>query len=171
MKHKLLPTLAAILVLSACTEQKTNDSDTPPTQASSPTNDTSAVELAANPLLEPWDTPFGIPPFADISDENYLPAVQDAVTKMRAEVEAIVSNPNQADFENTIVALENTGADLSRLIRLFSNITGTDTNDKLKALQVEIYPMLTRERDAISLNEALFKRVAAVYAKLMPNHV
>ena len=164
MKHKLLPTLAAILVLSACTEQKTNDSDTPPTQASSPTNDTSAVELAANPLLEPWDTPFGIPPFADISDENYLPAVQDAVTKMRAEVEAIVSNPNQADFENTIVALENTGADLSRLIRLFSNITGTDTNDKLKALQVEIYPMLTRERDAISLNEALFKRVAAVYA-------
>ena len=92
-----------------------------------------------------------------------MPAVEDAIKKLRAEVEAITNNPNTATFENTILALETTGSELSRITRLFSSITGTDTNDNLKALQVEINPLLTRERDAISLNEDLFKRVAAVY--------
>ena len=159
MKRKLIPALAAALVLAACSEQESSEVEL----SSNTPEETQTESSKANILLEPWNTPFEIPPFDEVSDDDYMPAVEDAIKKMRAEVEAITNNPSEPTFENTIVALEKSGSEVTRIIRLFSNITGTDTNDKLKALQVEIYPMLTREQDAISLNQKLFERVAAVY--------
>ena len=160
MKLKLIALLAATFVFAACSEQQSTKVESSSTEADI---ETQAETIQANPLFEEWNTPFEIPPFDKVEDDHYMPAVEDAVKKLRAEVEVITNNPDAATFENTIVALEKTGGELSRIIRLFSNITGTDTNDNLKALQVKIYPMLTREQDAISLNQDLFKRVAAVY--------
>lgn len=159
MKHKLIPVFAAALILAACSEQKD-----PKGEISSAEPETQSESTRENPLLKAWNTPFNIPPFDSIKDEDYMPAVNNAVKALRAEVEAITNNPDAPTFENTIVALEKTGDELSRIIRLFSSITGTDTNDELKALQVKIYPMLTREQDAISLNSTLYEKVAAVYA-------
>lgn len=161
MKLKLILAVMTVLSLTACSEQESEV-----VQKTSTTQTESNVELSetkSNVLKEAWSTPFEIPPFDQVSDDDYMPAVETAVASLKAEVAAIVSNKSEPTFENTIVALEKSGSELSRIIRLFSNITGTDTNDQLKALQVKIYPMLTREQDAISLNQELYKRVAAVY--------
>jgi peptidyl-dipeptidase Dcp len=121
------------------------------------------AELEGNPFLEEWDTPFGVPPFSRIEDGHYMPAIKKGVLEQRAEIEAIVDNAEEPSFDNTIVALERAGRLLQKAAYTFGNITGTDINDELRALQSEIYPMLTRESDAITMNDALYQRVKAVY--------
>jgi len=162
MKLKLISSFVIMLAVSACAEEKkAEQAETAAAKEAEPVKE--QVVQEENILLSNWDTPFGIPPFDKVKDEDYMPAVEKAVETMRAEVKAITDNTAAPTFENTIVALEQAGGDLTRIIRLFSNITGTDTNDNLKELQVKIYPMLTREQDAISLNEALFAKVDQVY--------
>ena len=120
-------------------------------------------ELADNPFRKNWETPFGVPPFAEISTGDYLPAVKKALQELRADIDAIVGNPEAPTFSNTIVPLEVSGESLDKVAATFSNITGTDTDDELRALQTQIYPMLTRESDAIALNPVLYERVKAVF--------
>lgn len=169
MKNQLYWAVLAALSLTACSEQEAapaqQPAETAPQQVVTQPVEQKAPVVAENPLLKKWDTPFGIPPFDQVKDEHYLPAFEQAVETMKKEVKAITMNEEAPSFENTIVALEQSGQDMGRIISLFSNITGTDTNDELKALQVKIYPMLTREGDAITLNEELFKRVDEVYKK------
>lgn len=162
MNRKRLIGIAVALALSACSEQ--NDTTTTQAEAEKP-SDAQEKNVVTNSLLKSWDTPYQIPPFHSINDSDYMPAVEKAVKLMREEIAAITNNPEEPTFENTIVALETAGKDVGKVIRVFANITGTDTNDNLKALQVKIYPMLTREQDAISLNQELFNRVDAVYKK------
>jgi peptidyl-dipeptidase Dcp len=121
------------------------------------------AELAGNPFLEEWDTPYGLPPFSRIENAHYMPAIKKGILELRADIDAIVSNPEEPTFANTIVALELAGETLDRVASTFGNITGTDIDDELRALQSEVYPMLTREFDAITLNDTLFRRVQAVY--------
>ncbi len=128
-----------------------------------PPIEVSEAELAGNPFRAEWTGPYGVPPFAEIKDEHYLPAVKKAVLELRAEVAAIADNPEPPTFENTILALEKSGASLTKVMGVFSNITNTDTNDTLQALEAEIYPMLTREQDAVRFNPKLFRRVKTVY--------
>ena len=123
------------------------------------------AELAGNPFLEDWDTPYGVPPFAEIEDAHYLPAVKKGVLEMRADIAAIVENPEPADFDNTILALEVAGPLVDKVANTFFNIVGTELNDELQRLQGVISPMLSREFDAIYLNDALFERVQSVYAR------
>ena len=124
-----------------------------------------AEELEGNPFTQSWDTPYGTPPFSLVKDEHYMPATKAAILEMRAEIAAIIDNPDEATFENTIVALDLAGKQLSKVANVFGNITNTDTNDTLRALESEIYPMLTREFNAVIFHEALFDRVKSVYAQ------
>ncbi len=117
----------------------------------------------SNPLLEEWNTPYEVPPFAEISDSNYMPAIEEGISELRSEIEVIINNPEEPTFDNTILALETAGHLLGRVASTFSNITNTDTNDTLRGLETEIWPLLTRERDSIFLNDDLFARVKAVY--------
>lgn len=121
------------------------------------------AELAGNPFLGEWNTPFGTPPFAEITDAHYRPAFLKGILEARADIAAIRDNPEAPTFANTILAMERTGELLDRVSGTFGNVTNTDTNDTLRALETEIYPMLTRERDATLFDEALFARVKAVY--------
>ena len=127
----------------------------------------SSVLLAScgnsNPLVEDWNTPYGVPPFADISDSNYMPAIDDGISELRSEIDLIINNPEEPTFDNTILALETAGQLLGKVASTFSNITNTDTNDTLRGLETKIWPRLTRERDSIFLNDDLFARVKAVY--------
>jgi peptidyl-dipeptidase Dcp len=120
-------------------------------------------EAAENPFFGTWDTPFGIPPFDEIADEHYAPAFEAGIEQLRADVAAIRDNPEPPTFENTVEALELSGVLLNRVVSVFSNITNTDTNDALQELEVEIYPRLTGEQDAILLDDELYARVKAVY--------
>ncbi len=164
-KTYLLGGAAALaIVLAGC------DSVSTPTDAETATIETGDVAaapvdeaaLAANPLLQDWDTAYGVPPFAQIKDEHYLPAMDAAIAELEAEIDAIANNPDAPTFENTIVALDKAGGSLSQVASVFSNITNTDTNDTLANLETQIWPKVTAVQNSINFNEALFQRVSAV---------
>ena len=121
------------------------------------------AELAGNPFMEEWDTPYGVPPFAAIKDEHYMPAFKKGILELRTDIAAILDNPEPPTFENTILAQEMAGKLLTKVSYTFGNITNTELNDELRALESKINPMLTREFDAINLNTDLYARVKAVY--------
>ncbi len=164
MKLKQLATLlSATAILAAC-----SGGDEATTAATSESGDApdmtvSEADLAANPFRADWDTPFGVPPFAEIDDAHFMPAFKQGVVELRAEIDAIVSNPEPASFENTILALEKSGDSVTQVLYTFYPLVGTELNDELRKLQQEIGPMWSRETDAITFNDALFKRVQAVY--------
>ncbi len=154
--------LAGCDVVRAPSETST-DADTATTDSTDV--DTASVDeaaLADNPLLQDWDTPYGVPPFAEIADEDYLPAIDFAIAELQAEIEAIANNEEDPTFENTIVALDKAGGMLSQVALVFSNITNTDTNDTLADLETQIWPKVTAVQNEINFNEALFARVKAV---------
>ncbi len=151
------------LILGACGASDQEDvADDAPAPAADEIS-VSDAELAGNPFMEEWDTPYGVPPFSDIENAHYMPAIKKGILELRAEIDAIVNDAEAPTFENTIVALELAGELLGDVASTFGNITGTDTDDELRALESEIYPMLTREFDAITLNPDLWARVKAVY--------
>ncbi|HMO29098.1 M3 family metallopeptidase [Enterovirga sp.] len=118
--------------------------------------------MTSNPLLAPWDTPHGLPPFDLITPEHFKPALEDACAEHLAEIAAIRDDARPADFENTIAALERAGRKLERVTCVFYNLTGAHTSEALQAVEREASPMLARHWSAISLDPALFRRVDAV---------
>ena len=119
--------------------------------------------LETNPILSTWDTPFGVPPFNQIKDEDYLPAFRSAIATNIAEIKTIINNTEEASFENTIVALERSGEDLSRVSRVFYAINGAHSNDSIREIAKIMAPELSVHRDNIRLNVDLYARVKAVY--------
>jgi peptidyl-dipeptidase Dcp len=117
-----------------------------------------------NPLLEPFSTPFGAPPFADIRLEHFRPAFAAAMAAQKAAIDAITAEPAAASFANTIIALEKSGLGLDQIGSVFGALTGADTNDALEAIEREIAPLLARHGTEISLNEPLFRRIEALHA-------
>ncbi|WP_341366968.1 M3 family metallopeptidase [Yoonia sp. BS5-3] len=116
-----------------------------------------------NPLLETWTTPFGLPPFDLISDDDFMPAVETALTQSRANIAAIAENPDAPDFANTIEALERADEQLSRVLGAFYNLAGADSNPKREELQRSFAPMLSAYSSEVSENKALFARIETVW--------
>ena len=116
-----------------------------------------------NPLLTEWNTPYGIPPFGEIMVSDYMPAFEAAMQMHKEEIEAIVSNPDTPNFENTILALDNAGAKLNDIANTFFLIASADTNSELQKVESEVSPLLAAHTDEIMMNTALFERVKSVY--------
>lgn len=116
-----------------------------------------------NPLLVEQDTPYGVPAFDKVKVEHYMPAFREAIAQQQAEIEAITSNPDEPTFENTIVALDRSGLLLEKVNGVFFNILDADGNAEMNRIAEEVTPMLSDLSDGIMLNEALFRRVKAVY--------
>ncbi|MFO1137222.1 MAG: peptidase M3, partial [Rhodoblastus sp.] len=116
-----------------------------------------------NPFFEPWTGPFELPPFDRIRAEDFQPAYERAMAEHNAEIAAIVADPNPPDFDNTVTALERAGAAMNRVGGVFWNLTGTESTPELQAIERELAPKLADHYSAIGLNEALFKRVEAVW--------
>lgn len=119
--------------------------------------------LDQNPLLQNWDTPFGVPPFDLIKIEHYEPAFEFAMKEQKENIEKIINNPDAPNFENTIEALEFSGLLLSKVGGVFYNMLSSNTNDSLQAIAQRISPSLSKHGDEISMNPQLFKRVEEVY--------
>lgn len=115
-----------------------------------------------NPFFSDYKTPFQVPPFNEIKLEHFKPAMEAGITEQLAEIKAITGNNEAPNFENTILAFDNSGELLNKT-RIFSNLNSANTNDRMQALAREITPMLSAHRDNIMLNMDLFKRVKAVY--------
>ena len=116
-----------------------------------------------NPFLSEFETPYGTPDFDRIKVEHYEPAFLKGIEQQNGEIKAIVENPEEPSFENTIVALDNSGEILARVSGVFFALTEADTNDEMMALEAKIAPMLSEHSDNIFLNQELYKRVAAVH--------
>ena len=119
----------------------------------------------SNPFLSEFETPYGTPDFDRIKVEHYEPAFLKGIKQQNEEIKAIVENPDEPSFENTIVALDNSGEILARVSGVFFALTEADTNDDMMALEAKIAPMLSEHSDNIFLNQELYKRVAAVHAQ------
>ncbi|MDJ0612384.1 MAG: M3 family metallopeptidase [Rhizobiaceae bacterium] len=116
-----------------------------------------------NPLLSDWDTPFEIPPFAQIKPEHYSEAFQTALEQSEAEIDAIASNREAPSFANTIEAMELAGDALSKVSAIFYNLSGSHTNPELQAIEREMAPKLAEHSSKIMLNAGLFKRVDTLF--------
>ena len=119
-----------------------------------------------NPLLQEWDTPFNIAPFALIRPEHYRPAVEKAIEAARREIDTIISDPAEPDFRNCIEALERTGSRLNHITALLFNMNSADTTPELQAAAMEVSPLLTGFANDITLNPALYKKVKHVYDRM-----
>ena len=139
MAKKLLVAGAALALISSCTMK--------------------------NPLLTESSAPFGAPEFDKIEDAHYLPAFEAAIAEAKAEIDAIVANPDEPTFENTIEAMEYAGETLDRVAGIFYNLMEANTNDAMQETAEQISPMLTEYSMYVSLNNDLFQRVKAVYEK------
>ncbi len=116
-----------------------------------------------NPFFQEWTTQHQVPPFMDISNEHYMPAFKKAMEENLTEIDLIISNTDRPTFTNTIERLERSGKLLTKVQRVFSNISSSNTNPKLQELQRDLSPMLSAHYDKIILNENLFNRVEAVW--------
>ena len=110
-----------------------------------------------------WDTPHGTYPFEEIKTEHFMPAFEQAFAEGYAEIDFIVANPEAPTFENTIVALDEAGEMLNCVAGCFYNLTHSETNEQLQALEQELSPKMSEYSTSIILNEGLFARVKAVY--------
>ena len=137
MKKTLIIT-AAILTMTAC-NQKTNI------------------------FQQQWDTPYGTAPFSLISEADYLPAFKAGIEERRAAIKAITDNAETPTFDNTIAALDRSGALLDRVSGVFFNLTESDATSSMRALNEEIQPLYTEASNEIYQNQALFARVKSVY--------
>lgn len=118
-----------------------------------------------NPFFQEWTTPFGVPPFDQIKEEHFVPAVEEGIKQQEAEINAIVGNKEAPTFENTILAMDQSGELLSKVNGVFGPLSSADTNDSLQSVAKIISPLMTTHRDNISMNPALFAKVKAVYEK------
>ena len=118
-----------------------------------------------NPLLTESPLPFGAPQFDKIQNEHYLPAFKAALEEAKAEIDAIVANPDEPDFVNTIEAMEYSGRTLNNIASIFFNLMEANTDDTMQAIAEEVSPMMTDFSMYVSLNKPLFERVKAVYQK------
>ncbi len=142
MKHFLLIVALTIISVTACKNSEMNE----------------------NPFLnEKYGTPFEVPPFEKIKAEYYMPAYLKGIEEQKKEIRDIITNKQVPDFENTIKALEYSGALLTKVGRVFGALNSANTNDTLQKINKELSPILSRHRDDINLNDTLFMRVKAVY--------
>ncbi|HAG17087.1 MAG TPA: peptidase M3 [Bacteroidales bacterium] len=143
MKKNLFIVLALSLIFSACKTKQNPMGD--------------------NPFFANYGKPFEVPDFSKIKTEHYMPAFEEGIKQQEAEIAAITSNSEAPTFENTLEALDKSGAQLDKVSSVFFNQFSANTNDEIKAINKEIAPKLAAHNDNINLNPILFQRVKAVY--------
>src|SRR3954469_3717155 len=126
------------------------------------------MQAETNPFLVPSELPFAFPPFDRIRHEHYREAFDVGVAEQRAEIEAIVADPEEPTFANTVEALERSGQTLGRMLRVYENLGASLSTEEMRALQAELAPLLAKHEDEIRLDPRLFARVDAVHATRDP---
>ncbi|MBU8892456.1 MAG: M3 family metallopeptidase [Bacteroidales bacterium] len=116
-----------------------------------------------NPLLAEWDTPFDVPPFEEVELEHFIPAFEEAMKQTKAEMEVILSNPEEPTYENTVEASYYAGELLGRVSGVFTQFNSVNISDEVQILAQEIYPKLSAFGDEIRLDPRSFERMKVVY--------
>ncbi len=131
----------------------------------SPSSCPSPMTDITNPLLQPWATAYGLPPFEAVSAHHFLPAFEQAMREHRAEIDAIATQNSPPGFDNTLAALDRSGRLLARLRGLFENLSASETSPALQAAERELAPRMAAHESAVYLHAGLFARIADVHAR------
>lgn len=116
-----------------------------------------------NPFLKEWKTPYGIPPFSEISVDDYIPAIEAGIEQQEKEIEQITACKDEPSFENTIAPLELSGGILAKVSGVLYNMAETDRTPALDSVVEKALPMMSSHSDNISFNKNLYDRVAKIY--------
>lgn len=116
-----------------------------------------------NPFFSEYNTPFGVPPFNEITNDHYLPAFNEGIKQHAADIEAIVHNSEPPTFENTIVPIDQSGMLLHKVSNVFFNLKEAINDSTMQLIATEVAPLLSKHSDDILFNKALYERVAEVY--------
>ena len=143
MKRTLLIPALALLMVAGCKNKDTQTMD--------------------NPFFAEWNTPYNIPDFSRIQTEHYMPAFEEGMARQKAEIDAIVNNPDAPTFENTILAYEYSGQLLKEVSSVFFNLSECENSPEMEAIEEKVTPLLSAHGDDIALNAKLFERIKAVY--------
>jgi len=120
-------------------------------------------ELANNPFMKEWNTPYGVPPFEEIKTTDYLPAIQEGMRQQMENIQAICDSKEEPTFANTIIPYEYSGELLTKVSSVFMNLAECMNSKEMEKLSDTIFPLLTRHGDDIMLNAKLFERIKTVY--------
>ena len=123
----------------------------------------SKVKERQNPFMTEYKTPFNIPPFEQITYADYVPAVKEGIAQHNADIDAIIKRRDRPDFENTILALDNAGALLTKVSYVFFALSESDGTPEMDKIAAEITPLITAHSDEVSMNPLLFQKVKEVY--------
>jgi len=123
----------------------------------------SGDKKSENPFFAEYNTPFNVPPFDRIDTTDYIPAYIEGIKKHNEEIDAIVNDSREPDFENTILAFDKSGLLLTNVSKVFDNLNEANTNPQMQEIARKIDPMMSKHTDDIFLNEKLFQRIKAVY--------
>lgn len=159
-KSAIALAISSTLFITACSENQ--PANTQVAQQSSSTVASEEVQ-EQNPLLTASILQYQAPDFTQIKDEHFLPAFAQGMAEQIKEIDAIANNSEVATFENTLVAMENSGELLTRVSRIFFNLAGSDSNPERRDIQKEMAPKLAGHSDNIRLNEKLFGRIEGLY--------
>ena len=119
--------------------------------------------LADNPFMQDYDTPYEIPPFDKITNDHFIPAMEEGLAQQAAAIDSIVNNPDTPTWENTVVAYEESGKLLGKVQTVFGVLSGTDNTPELQAIAETMQPKTSAARDAIMMNDKLFQRFKYIY--------
>jgi peptidyl-dipeptidase Dcp len=155
MKRTIYLMMAMALLLASCTGKKATD---------------------GNPFYAQWKTPFGVPPFEQIRNKDYVPAIDSGIAIARNEINAIANSTTEPTFANTIAAYDRGGELMTKVMMVFYSQSSANTNDSLQAIEMEIAPKVSAFSDEVLLNSKLFNRIKKVYdnresAKLSPEEL
>ena len=141
---KLLLTMLALtaLVLVSCDQKKSTEN---------------------NPFMSEYTNEYGIPPFDKITYADYEPAVDAGIEQQNAEIDSIIKNTAEPNFENTILALDNSGRILDKVSRVFNALSSSDNTPEMQKLSEVLLPKLTAQSDGMYMNDGLFAKVKAVF--------
>ena len=140
----LLLTVISITFITACKKEK---------------------KVKDNPFFTEYSTPFQVPPFDKIDTTDYLPAFIEGIKQHDAEVLAITDNAAEPTFENTVLPYDKSGKMLTRVSKVFFNLTEANTNDQLQSIANMVSPLLSKHNDDISMNAKLFARIKTIFDK------
>ena len=120
---------------------------------------------SGNPLLDPPTAPYGIEEYSKITIDNFREAIHLGMEQQNAAIQAIVDNPEEPTFANTIEAFDKSGELLSKAMTIFGDISGSNSTEEIRQFETEIFPQMSSHSDDITLNPALFARIKTVYDK------
>lgn len=158
MKKLFLFTLLSLTVMLSNAQKPKDPNNTNPE-----TNNSAPTDILKNPLVAEWNTPFQTPPFDLIKLEHYMPAFEYALKQAKQDIYMIANQKSVPTFENTVVAMDRSGALLSRISNVFFNMLSANTSPELQKIAQEVSPLLTQHSNEIYHNKPLFNRVKEVY--------